>query len=195
MKNRATLLAITIVVVTLAVLFGTFRDKPEDGFPFGDRRALLRNLHSALMNYAADNAGKFPNSEKGPEAALAKLHPLYCFKPIELAGLSGDIGSVESALKGGRPLTKDLTSWRYQQGLRNDDSKQLALVWENSDLVNASSRKSTSRVHAAILIGGDITNVPSADWESFLQAQKVMRAEALSLRQKQLSQDVSDPQF
>jgi hypothetical protein len=132
-------------------------------------------MYFALLNYASDHDGWFPNSAKGPLDALQKLYPEYAPSGIELSGISGNIDATVAALRNNTPLDQSLTSWVYMQGFRKDDDPNLAVLWELRGGLYPDGRRNSLGGHAVLLIGGDITNVPAADWESFMKQQEQLR--------------------
>jgi hypothetical protein len=146
-------------------------------YPFGRRPGgiSLPGVYGSLLAYAGEHDGWFPRSDKGPYAALRQLYPSYCPSGKELAGVSGNIDAVTDALRSGKPLNASLTSWVYVEGLRLDDPVDIAILWECKAGLYYDGRRNDFGGHAVLLVGGDITNVPSADWTSYLARQEKMR--------------------
>lgn len=127
------------------------------------------------MIYANDHEGWLPKSDKGALDALQKLYPEYCPSGKELAGLSGDIDAVVQNLQSGQPLTERLTSWVYVPGLKDNDDPNIAVLWESKAGIFANGKHDPSGARVAILLSGDITNIPAADWDSFVKQQEQLR--------------------
>lgn len=126
------------------------------------------------MVYAGDHHGKFPDSKEGPYDALKQLYSEYS-SPVELAGVSGNINGVADALRKNVPLDATLTSWIYVPGLHKDDAPETAILWESRGGFYANGKRNFFGGHAVLMISGDITNIPSADWEKFLKNQEQLR--------------------
>lgn len=150
-------------------------------YPHGRRPCTLRCMHLVLATYAHEHEGWFPDSTNGPMAALQLLYPDYCPVGRELAGVSGDVEAVVRALRDGKPLGEDVSSWRYITGLREDDDPKLALLWEARSGLHANGRRSRHGSRAVLLLGGEITNVVESDWAAFMDEQVALAA---SVRQK-----------
>lgn len=150
-------------------------------YPHGHRPAALLSMYLDLRNYAADHDGNFPVSAKGGLDALQQLYPQYA-AGIELAGISGDGEATVAALSHGAPLDPSLTSWVYAQGLRVDDEPDLALLWESKGGLYPNGRRNEFGGHAVVLVGSDITNVPSVNWDEYLKQQEQRRNAVLSKR-------------
>ena len=169
---------IAVLVAMGLAAFATY----EYMYPFGHRSCTLPCMHSALFAYAADHYGHFPEGDKGPYDALAKLYPEYTPSGIELAGVSGNVRDVVEALRKGTPFNKALTSWVYVPGLQKDDPHDIAILWESRSGLYSNGRRNSFGGHAVLLIGGDITNVPAANWEKFLKDQERLRETVLAER-------------
>jgi hypothetical protein len=146
-------------------------------YPFGRRPGgiSLPGVYGALVSYAGDHHGWFPRSEAGSYDALQELYGLYCPTGKELAGVSGNLDAVTLALLEGEPLDASLTSWVYVQGFRLDDPEDAAIIWESKPGLYYDGKRNGFGGRAVLLIGGDITNVPAVDWESFHNHQEQLR--------------------
>lgn len=144
-------------------------------YPHGCRSCTLRCMHGALLAYAADNFGTFPESTNGEYAALGKLYPEYAPSGIELAGVSGNIDATVNALQNKRTLDAATTSWVYFQGFSQNDDPRIAILWESTGGLYPNGRRNFFGGHAVLFLGGDITNVPAADWEIFVKQQDQLR--------------------
>src|SRR6266571_9330734 len=171
-RLKAKLLFVALLVVACCVAAVLYR---KVAYPYGHRAAVLRSMYFALLNYASDHDGSFPNSEKGNYDALQKLYPEYAPSGIELAGVSGNADAAVTALRNNTPLDQSLTSWVYVQGLKKDDDPNLAVLWESKRGLYPNGKRNSFGGHAVLLISGNITNVPAADWESFLKHQEKLR--------------------
>ena len=148
-------------------------------YPFGHRSYTLRHMYAELETYAADHFGKFPDSEEGPYAALQKLYPEYS-SAGELAGVSGRISDVKSALLQGAPLSQSLSSWVYVPGLEQTDAGNVAMLWESKAGFYANGRRNFFGGHAVLLVDGRVTNVSAVAWSGFLSQQEQLRKFVLS---------------
>ena len=141
-------------------------------------------MHSALLAYASEHYGNFPDSNKGSYDALQKLYPEFSAAGIELAGISGDTEAVVAALSRQTSLNQSLTSWVYLQGFKNDDDPNIAILWESRGGLYPNGRRNFFGGHAVLFIGGVITNIPAADWENFMKQQEKLRSAAQAHRRK-----------
>ena len=107
-------------------------------YPYGRKPAgiSLPGLYGSLLAYAAAHKGWFPESGNDPFVALQLLYSEYCPTGRELAGVSGDVQKVVTALQKGEKLDSTLTSWVYVPGLRRDDPRDIAIVWESEPGLN-----------------------------------------------------------
>lgn len=165
------------LIVVLILLFFVVTCGYRYMYPYGRRPCSLRCIHGALVTYASEHHGKFPASTDGNLSALSRLYPEFTPSGIELAGLSGDIKGTIAALQKGVPLTENLSSWVYVQGFSIHDDPRIAILWESRQGLFSNGRKNLFGGRAVLLIGGDITNVPAADWPRFLEKQEKIRKE------------------
>ena len=143
-----------------------------------DRLVEMTNIWVAFHNYALDHGGWFPRNDTNYYAALQLLYPNYS-PACELAGLSGDYEATITALKQGEPLTGNLSSWVYPQGLREDDGLDLALLWERRAGVRPTGNEDPSGGHAVLFISGEIKQIPGPEWDGFLKKQEFLRKTAI----------------
>jgi hypothetical protein len=134
-------------------------------------------MFGGLMQFAAEHEGWFPKSDLGSYAALTQLYPNYC-NASELAGVSGNIGVVDSLLKQGTTLDDSSTSWVYMQGFKKGDNPNLAVLWESRSGLYPNGKRNSFGGRAVLLLNGDITNVPAAQWEKFQKYQEQLRGNA-----------------
>jgi hypothetical protein len=147
-----------------------------------ESRAYMLNMYFALLNYANDHQGRFPQSGVSAYDALQKLYPDYCPSGKELSGLSGNVNFVAASLKAGKPLTDKITSWVYVQGLKDNDDPNLAILWDSQAGLFSDGKKDPSGGHAVLFLSGKIKQVPVSDWTNFLEQQKQL-LKSLSLQQ------------
>jgi hypothetical protein len=141
----------------------------------------MTNIWVGFHNYALDHGGWFPRNDTNYYAALQLLWPRYS-PATELTGLSGDIDSTVRALERGEPLTSNLSSWIYAQGLRDDDGLGLALLWERSAGIRPTGKKDPSGGHAVLFVSGEIKQIPGPEWDGFLKRQELLRKTAIEGR-------------
>jgi hypothetical protein len=161
----STLVALALVVCSVAA-WQLWR-------PYGHREAFFRSVDSALQNSASHHDGAFPDG-RDPYKALQSLFPDYVNPGYELAGLSGNIKGVASALLAGQSIS-NLTSWVYVPGLRTNDDPRIAILWESKAGFHPSGRLSFRRIRPVLLLNREITNVPVSHWEGFLKDQEKLR--------------------
>ena len=150
-------------------------------FPYGDRSFTLGHMSAVLDTYATDHFGKFPDSPHGPYDALRKLYPDYSLGP-ELAGVSGKIKAVKSALDQGKSLDGSLTSWVYVPGFEQSDDPGLAILWESREGLYANGKRNSFGGRAVLFISGAVTNIPAGAWTSFLTNQEHLQQIARARR-------------
>ena len=167
--------ATVILAVVITMTIGAYRYL----YPFGQRGCAVACMCSALLTYAAEHDGRFPYSENGPYAALEKLYPDFAPSGRELAGISGNIRSVNLALEKKLGLGTNLTSWVYHQGLTVNDHGKIAILWESRAGLYANGRRNSFGGRAILLIDGTITNVSEKDWPSFIREQARQRKSVL----------------
>jgi hypothetical protein len=160
-------------------------------FPYGHREAFLRTVDSDLQNYASDHDGWFPNADDSYNA-LAKLYPGYSGAGYELAGLSGNIQAVTNALQAGHSIST-LTSWVFVPGLRRDDDPRIAILWESTPGLSPDGKLASWGNRPVLLLSLDITNIPEADWKSFLKQQELLRNEVQTKRTAQTNVNGTSP--
>jgi len=129
-----------------------------------------------LSDYAYANSGNFPSLENSDSSPIGELFPDYCPDGGELAGLSGDKEKVIELLKLSKNLPHEATSWHLVSGLTTNSNPRLALLWEKSDRIYASSRRWPEGGHAVLLVDGTITNVPKVVWGQFISEQQQLRS-------------------
>jgi hypothetical protein len=173
--KRVGLLALALLIVGVLVFEGISKYR-KYLYPYGRvwGGVSLPGLFGSLLAYAGDHDGWFPRSNKGPYDALQQLYP-YCPSGRELAGVSGNADAVSNALRNGKSLDASLTSWVYVPGFRRDDPEDLAMVWESKPGLYWNGKRNNFGGRAVLLVGGNITNVPAADWAGFLKQQEEMR--------------------
>ncbi len=173
--KRLGLLALVLLIVGVLAFEGISRYR-KYLYPYGQRGGgvSLPGLFGTFLVYAGDHGGWFPRSDKGPYDALRQLEP-YCVNGVELAGVTGNADAVSNALRSGKSLDASLTSWVYVPGFRRDDPEDLAMVWESKPGVYWNGKRNNFGGRAVLLVGGNITNVPAADWTGFLKQQEELR--------------------
>lgn len=163
-----------VTALICAVLVAAFSAWRSYLYPFGRRPCTLQCMFGGLRQYAFEHDGWFPKSVIGPYDALQQLYPTNC-SAGDLAGVTGDIGSVEAALRQGKSLNESLTSWVYIRGFRDDDPPNVAILWESRSGFYADGRRNSVGARPVLLLGGDITNIPATDWTNFLDGQRRLR--------------------
>jgi hypothetical protein len=171
--NKFARTGVVLVFVLLLCLLATTAYQ-KYMYPYGRRGGgiSLPGIYGALVAYAGDHYGWFPRSDKGSYDALQQLYDPYCPSGKELAGVSGRIDMVVDALRAGKPLDGSLTSWVYVPGFRLGDPENIAILWESKSGLYWDGRRNNHGGHAVLLVGGQITNVPAADWDNFLKQQE-----------------------
>ncbi len=96
---------------------------------------------------------------------------IHIVRGQELAGVSGNVDAVTDALRKGKPLMRLGQVGVYVQGFRMGDPGNVAILWESKPGLYYDGRKNDFGGRAVLLLNGDITNVPAADWAGFLKQQ------------------------
>ena len=181
MKRLGLLVLVLLIVGALA--FEGISKYRKYLYPYGQRwgGVSLPGLFGTLLAYAGDHDGWFPRSDKGPYNALQELEP-YCVNGVELAGVSGNVDAVSNALRNGKSLDASLTSWVYVPGFKRDDPEDLAMVWESKPGLYWNGKRNNFGGRAVLLVGGNITNVPTAAWADFMDRQEQLRKSLFAQR-------------
>ncbi len=96
--------------------------------------------------------------------------------------MSGNVDAVTDALRKGKLLDASLTSWVYVPRFRTGDPENVAILWESKPGLYYDGRRNDFGGHAVLLLNGDITNIPAADWAGFLKRQEELRKTLQSSR-------------
>ena len=132
-----------------------------------EKTAWLNAMGSALLGYAMDNGGRFPNQDGNPSQSLdLLLNPKYLHNSNILAGFTGRIGGTEASFCA-------QSSWIYVPGLTTNSNPKIAILWDRKIGLDWSGRKSIS--HYYIAVDGQIHQVPVRLWDQFLIQQEVLR--------------------
>lgn len=168
MKRRPLLVLVAVVAVFTAG-FVAFRRE----YPFGVRTCFLPCVLSALRAYAAEHDGWYPRGADTPLQALLALYPRYT-PAANLAGLTGDIAELTSALKRGVPIADGKSSWTYVPGFRDDDG-EVAILWETRDGVRFNGARGPLGSHAVGFADGSHRQIAGGDWDEFTHQQASLR--------------------
>jgi len=153
-------------------------------YPHGRRPGgvSLPGVYGALLTYAQEHNGWFPDSDQGQYRALQLLYNEYCPSGRELAGVSGNPDRTADALRSGTALSSNLSSWVYVPGLRSDDPGALAILWDSKPGLYHDGRRNSFGGRAVLFASGSISNVPAMDWDRFERKQRELRLELQSKR-------------
>jgi hypothetical protein len=153
-------------------------------YPFGHRPATFICMEQGLRNYADVHDGFFPDSDRGALDALQKLYPQYVDAYL-LAGITGDPNATETAIKLGKPLNKAMTSWVYFPGINQNDSADLAILYESRKGILPNGRRSSTLGHVVLFNSyPSIRAIPDSEWDKFLLEQESLRKSTVSSREK-----------
>ncbi|MBX9623099.1 MAG: hypothetical protein K2X82_04720 [Gemmataceae bacterium] len=146
-------------------------------YPYGRSHSCDKQLAGALLQYADRHGGWFPQGEATPEASLSLLYrddPSWVSAEL-IRGKTVPAEVVQDRIARGELLSPEMCGWHYVEGLRADDDRRLALFWDKAGLGHNGERLSDGG-HYVGLVGGDITYIPGAEWEAFLDEQQQLRA-------------------
>lgn len=147
-------------------------------YPFGYRNCCLPCMMHLLSQYADDHANWYPRSGNTAVDCLRELYPKYTLAEVSiLAGISGNIKETRDSVKGGRPLTGDISSWVYFPGFRSDDG-HVAVIWESKPGITMNGHSCDG--HAVGFADGAYEQIASKDWDSFVAEQKRLMSEVLA---------------
>ncbi|MFN0197454.1 MAG: hypothetical protein ACKVT0_11975 [Planctomycetaceae bacterium] len=173
MSRRMKLVYATGVVILLMIVSGFAYFKYR--YPYGWSHCCDKQLASALSQYADIHDGWFPRGEATPEASFSLL---YRMDPNYLHALRGKTvpeEALRARLNAGELLTPQTCGWHYVEGLRSDDSPELALFWDKVGLGHNGERL-PERSHYVTFVNGTVEYIPGTDWDQFLKEQNELRA-------------------
>ena len=138
----------------------------RDEYPYGRRTAWLNLMQSALLIYAGDNGGSFPDHPDGPHRALQLLYPKYLPRPEFLAGLSGDTNAVVNALLNKSPLTSSLSTWCYTVGARETSKPDRLILRDAVNGLNWSAKLGS--YSSVIMSDGQLLAISTNEMKVFI---------------------------
>lgn len=156
-------------------------------YPYGYSHCCLSAFALALNAYADDNGGWFPAGGESPEASLcllwqcrAKVHPgPYLGEPDVFRGMTVPYETVNTILRGGRPLGPDTCGWHYVEGLSRADGPDIGILWCKTALDHNGKR--TDDGGRQVLLTSDASEwVPGDKWEAYVRRQNDLRRERRS---------------
>ena len=153
-------------------------------YPYGYHPACARALKLALIQYAGENDGKYPEGEATPEASLSLLYPEYMSGKI-LAGKSKSGAVADKILKAGGRLGPDTCDWHYVEGLTENDNMEIALFWDKTNIDHNGRRRFDGAHEVFRMWSGSPEYIPAKDWDKFLAEQE----ELLKERNKRLKDE------
>jgi hypothetical protein len=181
-RCRSCLVALAVVVVVVAVLYGAFRVYWYWEYPYGLSHCCDSGLFHAMLAYAEEHGGVFPSGEETPEASLCLLYP-------ELAGANALRGKtvplevVAEILESGRRLGPETCGWHYVEGLTTKDDSRIAILWDKIGLGHNGNRLSEGG-HYVVFLSGSSDYIPESKWPAFLAEQEeLLRHRRLAKRE------------
>jgi hypothetical protein len=144
-------------------------------YPYGYSHCCDKGLMFALQQYAEDHGGAYPSGEATPDASLSLLYPKYASAEL-LRGKTVPLEVVQDILARGEKLGPHTCGWHYVEGLRLDDDKRLALLWDKAGLGHFGERLPDGG-HTVLFVGLGYDYVEGARWEAFLQEQQKLLAD------------------
>jgi hypothetical protein len=173
-KSRVTM-AVALLASLAATLYGAYRWC----YPYGSRPCQLPCTMMALVTYALDHNGYFPNVSNHPFTSLESLYPNYV-DGDKLSGISGDRREVSRRLGEGRSLDSNVSSWVYFPGFRSDDPPALAVLVEARAGLGFDGSRAPAGSHAVGFASGEAKQIPAGAWDAFLDEQTRLRALAIA---------------
>jgi hypothetical protein len=167
--GRALLITFAVLAVPVAGVYAWWHWK----FPYGHRTCFMPCMLNSLQVYAWDHEGAFPAGTNSYRA-LQKLFPEYLPVADNFAGVSGNIRAARRIVSSSGTLTSNESSWVYIPGLSLNDDPALVILYERARGISGNGARSSG--HAAGFLGGDIRQIPDAEWEVFLAEQAKLRA-------------------
>jgi hypothetical protein len=147
-------------------------------YPYGWSHCCDKVLAFALLQYADEHDGWFPQGEATPEASLSLLYRQDPALAYNLRGKTIPQSVVQARLKGGELLTPETCGWHYVEGLRKDDDPRLALFWDKVGLGHNGERMSGGGHFVCFITGpGSIKYISGEHRSQFLAEQEQLRAQ------------------
>ena len=147
-------------------------------YPYGWSHCCDKQLYLYLLQYADAHDGSFPKGETTPEASLSLLQRYFAKE--DLAGLLRGKSVPESVtaeiLARDELLGPESCGWNYVEGLRNGDSSQLALFWDNAGLDHNGGRLPNGG-HIVTFVSGNSEYIPESKWPEFIEEQQRLLGE------------------
>jgi hypothetical protein len=185
LKLRKPIIVAGLALIAIAVLWAVSLAALRSFYPYGHRVGCMPNTMGALLYYAREHEGRFPEAQSSSAVdALRVFYPDYLGE--ELAGITGNRSEVLRRLKKHERLDERVSSWVYQPGLRLDDDARLALIWERTGGVTVNGRRTPG--HVVGFVDGEVRQIDDSNWTAFLEEQKDLRDK---LPQKRKSQQQS----
>ena len=179
MVRRDKLILLAMIAIP-ALLVGSIVLRYHIYYPYGSRAAKLSTFWLKLKEYADDHNGWYPKDKSTALQCLQQLHPKYTISGKELAGLTGSERETKRLLDLGQPLDERASSWVYWPGFRQDDSPDLAIMWERKDGVFFTGARASG--HAVAFAAGGYAQIPEDEWDAFVKKQELLRREILAGR-------------
>jgi hypothetical protein len=173
MIKRRTAILIVLGILVAAAAGGTafYRWK----FPYGYSHCCSVQISLALLTYANDHAGRFPDGESSPEASLSLLYRLhYLPEPDFLRGMTVPADTVSRILKNGGLLGPETCGWHYVPGLSTTSDPRIAILWCKTALGHNGLR-TWDHGREVLFVDGHCEGVSGADWPAFMRTQETLR--------------------
>lgn len=144
-------------------------------YPFGWSHSCDKQLYFALLNYADNHDGLFPDGQATPEACLSLLaaDASYPCGGAVLSGKTVDAKIADELLAQGKLLGPSTCDWHYVPGLSTDDGR-LALFWDKPGL-NHNGGRLPGGGHEVWFIESGRQHIRAEDWAQFEAEQKQLR--------------------
>ena len=156
--------------------------KPK--YPYGSPHACGKMLGLGLRLFAKDHDGWFPYGGSTAEESLSLLctnQDPYRIRLL-MRGKHLPQAVVDEALARDGVLGPVSCGWHYVEGLHQEDSPSLAIVWDRVTGVNHFGQWSKSLRCEVTLVDGSQQQISVKKWPEFIQQQKELLAETMANR-------------
>ena len=155
------------VLILLAVNW--YRNK----YPYGNRHICMKQIGLALRMYSNKYGEHFPAGKESPEASLSLLYTEgFLEVPNLLAGKSVMPDKAEKILKAGGLMDSESCSWHYVEGLTENDSADLAILWDKDLGLGHHSDRTSDGSTEVIFIDCNTKYIKPSEWNDFLKKQE-----------------------
>jgi hypothetical protein len=167
-KRKGVVILVFLVIVVVVAAIALHRYKTT--YPYGMSHCCIILMNVALMNYAQDHDGKYPDGQVSPEASLSLLYRSNYIDAATLRGMTVPEETVCRILEGGGLPGPESCGWQYVPGLTLADDPGLAILW-CKEALGHNGQRTKDRGRQVVFIGKGIEWVSGEKWPAFLQEQ------------------------